>query len=233
LQKERTEIIKKNIIKKNKRLISKINLVEFVRTKTQLLKTASILSDFSNKVKSAQIGGETLTPESVQEIALEIGEIAAVANELATEIAEGVPAEEESRDALSTREEEPEQIEVAAEETEEEKKKRMEKTAANEEEDDKDKKIKNLEASMERMQRETKLAKLAPKYASLFPQSMHEAKMNEIINSKQSLGIVEAKIQEASDIISNKTMVKIASMNDSIYDNDTSDGDEINISSVI
>ena len=46
---------------------------------------------------------------------------------------------------------------------------------------------------------------------------MHEDKMNEMNNSKQSLPIVEAKIHEASDIITNKTMVKVASMSDSIF----------------
>jgi len=107
----------------------------------------------------------------------------------------------------------------------------MEKTAAEDKDKNEDKeKIKNLEASLEKMQRETKLAKLAPKYARLFPQSMHEAKMNQILESKQPLQIVEAIIKEASDIIGNKTMVKIASMNDSIYDTNTSDGDEIDIS---
>lgn len=204
-----------------------------MRSKSQILKTASTLKSFSSKIKAAQIG-ETLTPETVKEISEEIMEVASVAAELANEIAEGVPAEEENRDALGgEREEGPEQIEVAAEETDDEKKKRMEKKEAQDDDKDEDKeKIKNLEASLEKMQRETKLAKLAPKYASLFPQSMHEAKLNEIINSKQPLNIVEAKIQEASDIISNKTMVKIASMNNSIFDLET-DGDEINISSVI
>jgi len=205
-----------------------------VRTKTQILKTASTLKEFSTKIKSAQIG-ETLTPETVQEIAQEIMEVASVAAELANEISEGVPAEEESRDALGDRGEQegPEQIEVAADETDDEKKKRMQKEAQDKDKDEDKQKIKNLEASLQKMQRETKLAKLAPKYASLFPQSMHETKMNEIINSKQSLQIVEAKIQEASDIISNKTMVKIASMTDSIYDLDTTEGGEIDISGTI
>ena len=204
-----------------------------MRSKAQLLKTSSILQDFTSKIKSAQIG-ETLTPETVKEISQEIMEVASVAAELANEIAEGVPAEDESRDALGERDEKPEQIEVAADETEDEKKKRMEKekTAADDKDEDKEK-IKNLEASIDKMQREVKLAKLAPKYASLFPQSMHEAKLNEILNSKQPLNIVEAKIQEASDIISNKTMVKVASMNDSIYDVGNSEGEEVNIAKYV
>ena len=100
--------------------------------------------------------------------------------------------------------------------------------------DDKDKKIDDLEEKVATMERETKLAKLAPRYASLFPKEMHEAKMDEIINSKQPLKIVEAKIQEASDIITNKTMVKIASLTDSPYDfGNSTDGGEIIISDKI
>jgi len=200
-----------------------------LRSKRQILKTASTLKEFSNKIKSAQ--DEVLTPEAVKDMAEEIREIVEVAVELADEISEGVPAEEEEpRDALGERE--PRQIEVAADETDDEKKKRMdkEKTAADDEDDDDNEKIKNLEAKLANMERETKLAKLAPKYASLFPKTMHESKLNEILNSKQSLQIVEAKIKEATEIITNKTMIKVASMSDSIFSiGDSSDGEEVNI----
>lgn len=219
------------IIKKSNYLISKDILFEFVKSKLQMLKTASTLKEFSTKIKSAQIG-ETLTPETVQEIALEIAEVAEVASELASEIAEGVPAENGEKSITDELDGQPEQIEVAADETDEEKKKRMEKDAQDKD-DDKDElkdKLASLTTELSGLKREAKLAKLAPKYASLFPKNMHEAKMNEIINSKQPLQIVEAKIQEASDIITNKTMVKIASQTDSIFDiGNTSDSEEVNI----
>jgi len=204
-----------------------------------MLKSATTLTAFSTKIKNAQIG-ETLTPESVQEIAGEIMEVANVAAELASEIAEGVPAEKGNRNALGDRNGEegdngqPDQLEVAAEETEDEKKKRMNKEAQDDDDKEDKKKIKNLEASLDTMKREMKLAKLAPQYASLFPKSMHESKMNEILQSKEPINIVENTIKVASDIITNKTMLKIASSTDSIYDIDnTSDGDEINISNKI
>ena len=81
--------------------------------------------------------------------------------------------------------------------------------------------------------RKAKLAELSPKYASLFPNQMHDAKMNVIINSKQSLPIVDAKIQEASDIITNKTMVKVASMSDSIFSMDNDNSEVVNIAAKI
>ncbi len=200
-----------------------------MRTKAQILKTASTLKEFSSKIKNAQ--EETLTPETVKEIAEEIREVAEVATELAEEIAEGVPAEEGGEE----RDEQPKQIEVAADETDEEKKKRMTKEAADDDEKDDEKedlkeKLASLQNDLIKIKREATLAKLAPKYASLFPKNMHEAKMNEILNSKQPLQIVEAKIQEASDIITNKTMIKVASMSNSIFDIDSSsDSEEVNI----
>ncbi len=203
-----------------------------MRTKAQILKTASTLKEFSSKIKNAQ--EETLTPETVKEIAEEIREVAEVATELAEEIAEGVPAEE-ARPGIGDREEQPKQIEVAADETDEEKKKRMTKEAADDDEKDDEKedlkeKLASLQNDLIKIKREATLAKLAPKYASLFPKNMHEAKMNEILNSKQPLQIVEAKIQEASDIITNKTMIKVASMSNSIFDIDSSsDSEEVNI----
>ena len=204
-----------------------------MRSKTQLIKTASTLQTFSNKIKSAQ-DTEVLTPETVKEISQEIAEVASVAAELANEIVEGVPAEEEGTGGILDREE-PKQIEVAAEETDEEKKKKMEKTAADDDKD-KDDDLKEKVATMTKellgLKREAALAKLAPKYASLFPKNMHEAKLSEITTSKEPLNVVEAKIQEASSIISNKTMIKIASQSDSIYDNNDN-GDEINISTYV
>jgi len=192
-----------------------------VRTKPQLLKSASTLKEFSAKIKSAQIG-ETLTPETVQEIAMEIAEVAEVAGELAAEIAEGVPAEETSvMDRGRDREEpsaEPEQIETAQED----------------EEDDKDKlkeQVASLNQELIQIKREATLAKLAPKYANLFPKKFHDAKLNEILTSKESLNILEAKVEEAHSIFTNKSMVKVASMPDSLYDLDDLESEEVNIAS--
>ncbi len=200
-----------------------------MRSKAQILKTASTLKEFSSKIKVAEEGG-VLTPETVKEIAEEIREVAEVATELAEEISEGVPAEGGEREERS---EEPRQIEVAQDDEDDDKKKKeaadkeFDKGKDDEKEDHKEK-LASLQNDLVKIKREATLAKLAPKYASLFPKNMHEAKMNEILTSKQPLNIVEAKIQEASDIITNKTMIKVASMTDSIFDlTDTSE--EVNI----
>jgi len=200
-----------------------------LRSKTELIKTASILKQFSTKIKQAQdglpgIGGmnETLTPEAVQDIAMEIQQVAEVASELASEIAEGVPAEE-ATPGLGEREEpeaEPEQISMAQDENkddEDEKKKLTEQVAS-------------MKTELDQIKRAGLLEKLATKYASLFPKSLHEAKMNEILTSKQGMDIIQAKVQEASDIITSKTMIKVASMTNSIYDFED-EGGEIDISS--
>ena len=76
----------------------------------QLLKTASNLKTFSTKIKSAQ--DVALIPESVKDMAMEIMEVAEIAAEVATEIAEVVPAEESPIMGRVERET-PDQTEVA------------------------------------------------------------------------------------------------------------------------
>ena len=133
----------------------------------------------------------------------------------------------------------PDQTEMAQAKEEEDKDKKtagITKGAQDKDDDDKyeeKEKMAKIEAKLAQMERKAKLAELAPKYASLFPKQMHEAKMNEIINSKQSLPMVEAKIKEASDIITNKTMVKVASMSDSIFSMDNDNSAEVNIAAKI
>ncbi len=204
-----------------------------MRSKAQLLKTASTLKQFSSKIKQAQDGinglgngngignGEVLTPEAVQDIAIEIAEVAEVAAELAQEIAENVPVEETVGLGENREEEEtsPEQIEVAQddEEDDEEKKKLQVEVAS-------------MKNELNQIKRAGLIEKLATKYASLFPKNMKEAKMNEILTSKDAINIIQTRVQEASDIITNKTMVKVASMNDSIYNIEDSEHEEISIS---
>ena len=203
-----------------------------MRSKAQLLKTASTLKQFSSKIKQAQDGinglgngkgignGEVLTPEAVQDIAIEIAEVAEVAAELAQEIAENVPVEETNvlEERTEERVEGPEQIEVAQDDEEDEDKKKLQVEVA------------SLSDELKQIKRAGLIEKLATKYASLFPKNMKEAKMNEILTSKEAINIIQTRVQEASDIITNKTMVKVASMTDSIYSIDDSENEEISIS---
>ncbi len=208
-----------------------------MRSKSQILKTASTLKEFSAKIKQAQIGnnglgngignGEVLTPEAVQDIAVEIQQVAEVAAELASEIAENVPVEAETsglgeigREEVKEEEREPGQISMAQDdEDDEDEKKKLQVEVA------------SMKNELNQIKRAGLLEKLATKYASLFPKSMHEAKMNEILTSKQGMDIIQAKVQEASDIITSKTMIKVASMTDSIYNFTEEEGGEIDISS--
>ena len=63
-----------------------------MKSRAQILKTATSQKTFSRKIKTAQ--DEELTPESVKDMAMEIMEVAESAAEVATDIADGVPAEE-------------------------------------------------------------------------------------------------------------------------------------------
>lgn len=205
-----------------------------MRSKTEILKIASTLKAFSTKIKQAQDGmpgmgapgmAQTLTPEAVQDIALEITQVAEVAAELANEIAEGVPAEEAATDPLARSEEdtaETPQIETAQDDTEKD--------------DEKDKlkeQVANMVTELNQIKRAGLLEKLATKYASLFPKNMKEAKMNEILTSKSPMSEISARVQEASEIIGSKTMVKIAQAGHSIFDLADSESEEVNIASKI
>lgn len=198
-----------------------------MRSKTELVKTAGILKAFSAKIKQAQDGmpgmsngmGETLTPEAVQDIAMEIQQVAEVASELASEIAEGVPAEEATPGIGEEAPAETPQIETAQEDGEEDKEKKMLKEQ-----------VANLSKDLDQIKRASLIEKLATKYASLFPKSMKEAKMNEILTSKAPMTEIQTRVQEASEIIENKTMIKIAQAGDSIFDiSNDSDSEEVNI----
>ena len=90
--------------------------------------------------------------------------------------------------------------------------------------------VASLSNELKQIKRAGLIEKLATKYASLFPKNMKEAKMNEILTSKEAINIIQTRVQEASDIITNKTMVKVASMTDSIYSFDDSENEEISIS---
>ena len=162
-----------------------------------------------------------------------------VATELAEEIAEGVPAEEvvtERREEIM--DEEPKQIEVGQDEDEEEKKrrekeargkKRMGQFGVEEQNREQEKELKEQVASLTKelnhIKREASLQKLASEYSNLWPQSMREAKANEILGSADSLDIVKARIQEASNLMKSKTNIKYASMGDGIFSLDNAEPD--------
>ena len=90
-----------------------------------------------------------------------------------------------------------------------------------------------LEAKLTQMERKTKLAELAPKYAALVQKQMHKEERREMIRPKQSLPRVEAKSQEAREMITNTATVKVASMSDSIVSMVSANRGEVNIAGKI
>lgn len=188
--------------------------------KASLVKTASTLSAFSQKIKSAQ-DEQVLTPEAVQDIAIEIAEVAEVASELAKEIVENVPTNETS-EMTEEITEEPKQIEVAQDDNEEEDKDKMKLKEQ----------VATLTDDLNKIKREAKLDQLASKYASYFPKNIQEAAIAKIATSLDSLEVIEAKIQEAKDLMTDGTMIKIASQTNSIFDLE-SDSEEVNIANKI
>ena len=119
-------------------------------------------------------------------------EVADIAAYVATEIAEGVLAEVSPMKGREESETPDQNDNAQVYEEEEKDKKTAGITKGDQDKDDDDKyeekeKMAKLEAKLGQMERTAKLAELAPKYSSLVPKQMHDAKMTHIINSKQSL----------------------------------------------
>ena len=108
-----------------------------MKSRAQLLKTASNLKTFSTKIKSAK--DEALTQESVKDMAMDIMEVAVIAADCTTENAECVPAEDSPLRGREERET-PNQIEMAQDNEEEDKDKKtagITKGAKDKDDDDK------------------------------------------------------------------------------------------------
>ena len=135
-----------------------------------MLKTASNLKILATKIKEGE--DEALTQESVKDMEMEIIEVAEIAAEVATEIAEGVPAEESLMMGCEERET-PDKIEIAQEKEEADKdKKTAGITIGAQDRDNDDKYVEKeqmdkLDAKLAQKERMAKLAELAPKYESL------------------------------------------------------------------
>jgi len=170
----------------------------------KLAKSMPTLSKIAGLLKKAEDEGN-LGPEEVKEIAEDTKQILLSVVEMVDDIAEGVPAE----DALV---EEPteEVIETPEEEIP---------TVEGQEEDDKDKKRENekiakLESELNKIKQASIHEKLTIKYGKLFPEQVREAKEKEFANSKDTIQVLEARIKEASAILTDKKSIKIAMLTD-------------------
>lgn len=189
----------------------------------KLAKTMPQLTKVAGLLRKAEDEGN-LGPEEVKEIAEDTKEILLSVVEMVDDIAEGVPAEE-----VATEETTEEVIETPEEEIP---------TVEGREDEDEDKKkdnlqIAKLQTEINQMKQASKHKELTLKYAKLFPEQVREAKEKEFANSKDSIPILEARIKEASTILTDRKTVKVAQLTtdghsffeDDDYSNDSSNLD--------
>jgi len=174
---------------------AKIN--KLAKSMPQLTKVAGLL-------ERAQEGG-SLGPEEVKDIAQDVQQVLSSVVDMVGDIVEGVPAEEGLEEPTE------EVIEKPQEEEE------IPMVQAQDEDDDKDKKETN--AKMAKLQDEIKLMKeasihkdLTIKYVKLFPEQVKVAREKDFANSTDSIQVLQARIKEASSIISDRKAIKVAQL---------------------
>jgi len=184
----------------------------------QLTKVAGLLQ------KAEDVGN--LGPEEVKDIAEDTKQILLSVVEMVDEIVEGVPVEEVTEEITEEVTEEPTEPEIPM--------------VQGQEEDDKDKKENNEKIA--KLQNEIKLMKeasthkeLTAKYGQVFPEHVRAAREKEFGNSKQSIQVLEARIKEASGILSDRKAVKVAQLStagETFFEDDDYSDDALNFKGV-
>lgn len=190
---------------------AKQNLVKFKEAKENLL-------TFKTKFKTAQDEG-TLSPEQTKDMSLEILDLVEQVAEIASGVAEGVPAEngdDTTNDDTMTQDNDAmthddgdhglsERINQGQEHDDDEKLELKDKVA-------------KLNTTVATMQKEAKQEKLAIEYAKHFPVAQREAKQKEFAKSPDSLPVLEARLKEAKSFFKNPSIIKEAALQDNTFE---------------
>ena len=188
----------------------------------RLAKTSPTLTKVAALMKKAQDEGN-LGPDEVKEIAEDTQQILLSVVEMVNEIAEGVPAEdaieETTEEVIETPEEKPEVPIVEGKEEDEDKKENKDKIA-------------KLENELNQMKQASIHKELTIKYGKLFPEIVREAREKEFATSKDSIQVLEARIKEASGILTDRKAVKIAQLGtdgETFFEDDDYSNDILNL----
>jgi len=182
-------------------------------TKLTLKEAKNSILTLKTKFKTAQEEG-TLSPEETKDMSLEILDLVEEVAAIASDITEGVPAENGNGEI-------PPDDTVIEESGDHELKERI--NQGQEKDDDEEKlelkdKIAKLNTTVVTMQKEAKQEKLAIEYAKHFPITQREAKQKEFAKSADSLPILEARLKEAKSFFKNPSVIKEAALQDSTFE---------------
>jgi len=190
-------------------------------TKLTLKEAKQNILTLRTKFKTAQEDG-TLSPEETKDLSMEILDLVEEVAEIASDITEGVPAENgggNGGDDISSTDEP-----VIEEGGDHGLNERINQGKEHEDKDDDDKtldlknKIAKLTTSVSTLQKEAKQKELAIEYAKHFPASQREAKQKEFAKSMDSLPILEARLKEAKSFFKNPAVIKEAALQDDTFE---------------
>lgn len=177
------------------------------------------------KMKTAQEEG-TLSPEETKDMSIEILDLVEEVAEIASAVAEGVPAENGGNDnGIITNDNETTSSNTDNSGTKDGTQNGLSERINQGKEEDKDEeklelkeKVAKLTTQVSTMQKEAKQEKLAVEYAKHFPITQREAKQKEFAKSSDSLPILEARLKEAKSFFKNPSVIKEAALRDNTFE---------------
>lgn len=181
-------------------------------TKLTLKEAKENILALKTKFKTAQDDG-TLSPEETKDMSLEILDLVGEVADIASNITEGVPAENgDTNDDIN----EESNLEGGDHGLD----KRI--NQGKEEDDDEKLELKDKVAKLSNqvttMQKEAKQERLAIDYAKHFPVSQREAKQKEFAKSTDSLPILEARLKEVKTLFKSPSIIKEAALQDDTFE---------------
>ena len=187
--------------------------------KVTIKEASQTLKTLTKRMKTAQDEG-TLSPDEVQEISMEISQMAETIADLGMAIEEGVPSTENGDESSD---DETEDV-VSTDESIDDRENISQST------DDKDneKRMRDMEAQISQLTKDKDSLKsaqakrdLAQKYAKLWQEPAREAKEKEFLTRKGSIAVLQAQVTEDASIMGDKQALRQAQLEDdgsSLYD---------------
>jgi len=189
---------------------------------TKLAKAMPRLTKIAGLMDRAQEEGN-LGPEEVKDIAADTKEILLQVVEMVEDIEQGVPVEDSPIEEEEVIEEDNDLPIVEGQEDNDDEKKKE------------DPKIAQLRKELNDIKYASKILELKTKYGKLFDEALREAKEKDFVADNPSIVIAEERIKQASKILSDKKVMRVAMIE---TDGSTSyiedeDSNELNFKGVI
>ena len=202
-----------------KQSLKKVSIKE-AKVKLSLKEAKTNILTLKTKFKTAQDEG-TLSPEETKDMSLEILDLVEEVANIASSVAEGVPAGDGG--GINDITDDVTNDDITNDESLEGNDDTLNERINQGKDDDDEKlelkdKMAKLNAKVSSMEKEAKQKDLAVEYAKHFPITQREAKQKEFAKSTDSLPILEARLKEAKAFFKNPSVIKEAALQDSTFE---------------